>query len=218
MSAVTSIFTGSLRDSFHSICRVAILIALTFFGQPLFAQRLVENDLAHAGYRWEIPLTPESAGLKLSKMPLGLAEGIWYSPADDMILLILRDRSTTNDLGVFILQSDDCRLEPGMRIGTMKPSADPSLYRLSLMTRYSTKKGLYLPLDATAKANSDFSSFTLETPKISFSLTPSVIIPNLLDLLRMRLSLRFKDPTSRLRDGWLRLYPHSSSGKFPIYL
>ncbi|MDE6811265.1 MAG: hypothetical protein K2J15_02825 [Muribaculaceae bacterium] len=176
------------------------------------------NDLSAAGYRTTGPLTPENAEQLLCNLPLEAEEGIWYSPADNMYLLILKDLSSSDSLGIFILTTEDCRLEPGMRIGTLSATADPRLYRLSLMTRYHPKKGLHLPLDATAKANSNFSRLTIDSPKLRFSFSPSVIIPNLLDMLRMRVNIRYSDPKDKIRDGWIKTYPYTDSESSIIYL
>lgn len=176
------------------------------------------SDLSAAGYHLEAPLTPEIAESMIQSLPLSAPEGIWYDPIDNMTLLILKDLTSTNAIGVFILLSDDCRLQPGMRLGTLTPTADPKLFSLSLLSRFSPKKGLHLPLDATAKTNSDFSRISIEVPKLKFSLTPSIIIPNLIDMLRLRVNIRYSNPNDKLHDGWIKISPNMPSDYSIIYL
>lgn len=175
-------------------------------------------EMSVAGYNLNQQLDFPTAEAMLDNLPLGDQEGIWYDPIDDMSLLILRDRSANNAFGVFVLHSKDCRLHPGMRIATLTPSADPKLFKLTLLSSYHPKKGLHLPLDATAKANADYSTLYLDFPKIKVSFSPNIILPNLINLVRFRVNVRYSDPNDKLLDGWHKTYPSANSNSEIIYL
>ncbi|MDE6558730.1 MAG: hypothetical protein K2K29_02445 [Muribaculaceae bacterium] len=206
-------------------CIITLIAMIGIFmpGSALSAGRdekglTATDQLSEAGYLHDFPLTPEAAECMLKSLPLSAEEGIWYAPADDMTLMVVKDLAASNTFGIYIVRANDCRLEPGMCIGTLTSTADHKLFKLRLMTSYHPKKGLRLPVDATAKANANFSRFTIEAPKLKFSLSPSLIIPNLLNMLRMRVNIRYSDPTEKVRDGWIKVYPYTDSDSATIYL
>lgn len=170
-----------------------------------------------------IPADYPAACRMLDSLPLDRVEGIWHHYGDDLTLLVIRDsRSSTGFYGVYVLESPDCRLNPGDRIGDMTPSAEPDVMRLRIMTSWS-KGTLSHPADFLARLSSAGDVIRIEGKGLKVRLSPSVVIPRLLDVLRLGIRLKIDDPLDKLPDGWRKLYPTypqggTSPSGYPIYL
>lgn len=165
-----------------------------------------------------LPSGIEEAKEMLAAMPLAGPEGLWEFAPDEVTLLILRDADYPGRYNLIVMEAVDCRLLPGVRIGSLEESVEPFTYRLNLFT--SWKKGvLDFPVKGVAKYDTKSESLRLEGKSIKVALTPSVILPNLLNLLRLRVAIKTSDPEAKLPKGLRRIFPEPvATPDNPIYL
>lgn len=165
-----------------------------------------ETDNSTVGFPSPAILDRESAEEYLSQLPLRGPEGLWEFAPDEVTVMILSDRHMRGRYRIYIVDSVDCRLTPGMELGYLEESVDSSKFRLRLMSHWK-KSLLDIPVKGTATLDSKGETLIIEGKSVRLSLTPSVILPNLMSLLRMRVGLRIKDPEDRLPRGFHRIFP-----------
>lgn len=156
-----------------------------------------------------------------SELPLNSLEGVWEYPADEISVLILRDKWKKGTYNVYVLDAVDCRLTPGMKIGQATESADPRQFKLSLCSKI--KRGFPgSAVNCLAKIDKEGTALIISAPSIKLSFSPSLMLPSLWNRLRLSLRLRVKNPVENLPEGWRKLYPsydgNGSSPSNPRYL
>ena len=116
-----------------------------------------------------------------------------------------------------MVESSDCSLSPGMRIGSLTSSADPDKYSIRLFTRQ--KNGiLSLPLDAVATfSESKEALIVKKDSRIRIRFNPTRLLPSFWRLV----SISFKSKDSA-PEGLIKIYPsydgNQSSRRAPRYL
>lgn len=157
----------------------------------------------------------------LASLPLRPVEGIWEYPADEVALLVIRIPGEKGRYGVYLLESVDCRLWPGMQLGWLEESADRMKFRISLSSKLH--KGIpvgHMQGVATLGKNADM--LTIDMPKVKFTITPSVLLPSLWNMLRLSVRLTTRNPLDRLPEGWVKTFPSfdgdGSSSRYTRYL
>lgn len=156
-----------------------------------------------------------------SNIPLSPLEGIWEYPADEVTLMILRNKWEKGHYDVYVVEAVDCRLDAGMRIGYAVDSADPNQFKLALCSKI--KGGL--PggfINCLAKLDKNGESLRIQAPKMKLTLNPSLVLPVLWNKLRIGVRMKTNDPMENFPEGWIRVYPsydgNGSSLSQPRYL
>ncbi|MDE6272000.1 MAG: hypothetical protein K2M31_03230 [Muribaculaceae bacterium] len=148
----------------------------------------------------------------MTEIPLRGPEGLWEFEPDEVTLMILSDENLPGVFNIYVVDAVDCRLAPGMMIGCLESTVDKKSYRISLSTRWKNNE-IYdecLPLEGTVRLDSKSETLLIEGKSGKISISPSIALPNLLSLLRVRVRINVNDPTSRLPSGLRRLYPASN--------
>lgn len=143
-------------------------------------------------------------------------EGIWTFPEDEVSVLIFRDQDIAAQYGIWVVESADCSLSPGDRLGTLHGSPDPSKFKLTLFTRI--KKGiLSMPCHASAVLSVANESITVTKPSIKVSLYPGRLLTGFWGVVRLS-----RKDAPNVPEGMIRQYPsydgNSSSKRMPRYL
>lgn len=180
-----------------------------------------ESDFARSMRPAEAVMSRENAKKYLRSLPLSPLEGIWEYPADDVTLLILRSRHDKGKYEIYLLESVDCRLSPGMLVGEAVATADKSQFSMTLRTRL--KRGMLCsPAPCAGKLSSDAEVLYIKAPKVKISLTPSIFLPTLWHTLRLGVRIRTENPSDKLPDGWRKTFPtfdgNEPSASTPRYL
>lgn len=194
------------------------LIALLMIAIPLMAKA---QDFDESGYRKGSCANICSAMDLCAELPLSSLEGIWEYPADEVKVLILRDKLKKGHYNVYVVEAVDCRFFPGMRVGYAIDSADPKKFKLALCSKI--KKGVpggYV--NCLATLNESAETLNIEAPKVSVKLAPSISFPALWNKLRLGLRFNSSNPLEKLPEGWVKVYPsydgNGSSSSGPRYL
>lgn len=171
-----------------------------------------------------LPLTCKAEATEIAAFDYGLAqdycdrtaliepEGIWQFPDDETMVLILRSPHSSSKLDIFVIESPDCRLNPGEKIGELHRSADASKFRMNLYT--DRKMGILSDsrsCSAELKENGD--AFIMHPRKLDISLRTMWFLPRFWRSVR----LRIENPSANLPYGLIRLYPRSNPLS-PFYL
>lgn len=147
----------------------------------------------------------------IDTLPIDRVEGLWRHEADDMTLLIMREPHSRTIYGVFVVESPDCRLEPGCRIGELEDIGDNQKFRMRIMS--SWKKGMLgSPIVCAATLDGGSDRLSIESRSLKVSLSPSIVLPRLLDMLRLGVRIKINDPAEKLHDGWRKIYPVAPDG------
>ena len=139
-------------------------------------------------------------------------EGIWQFPDDETTVLIRRSPHSQSKFEIFVIETPDCRLNPGDKLGELQRSADLSKFQLNLYTRRKT--GILTDsrsCSAELKDNGD--AFIMHPRKLKLSLRTMWFLPRFWRSLRINID----DPSSQLPYGMIRLYPRSTPLS-PFYL
>lgn len=143
-------------------------------------------------------------------------EGLWQYPEDQVTVLIFRESGIEGKYGMWVVESADCSLEAGKKIGGLTESPDPRKFDFSIFT--AVRKGvLQLPCQATATLSTDNESIIVTKPSIKISFRPNRLLPGFWKTV----SVGIKDPSKAPR-GMIRVYPsydgNNSRRRDPRYL
>lgn len=139
-------------------------------------------------------------------------EGIWQFPDDETTVLIRRAPHSSSKFEIFVIETPDCRLNPGDKLGELQRSADTSKFKMSLYT--NRKTGILTDshsCSAELKENGD--TFIMQPRKLKISLRTMWFLPRFWRSLRIDID----NPASRLPYGLIRLYPRTNPFS-PFYL
>lgn len=144
----------------------------------------------------------EEARSLCDELPLADVEGIWRYPDDDAFVIVLADREDEGKFGMWIVQTTDCRLEPGKRIGTVTASPDPMKFRLSLFT--SKKRGKYTdPLECMLTLNTQKEALLIERTGLSLTFNPMAFFSGFWRTVRIKVN----DASKKVPEGMVKVYP-----------
>lgn len=133
---------------------------------------------------------------------LAPVEGIWEYPSDDVRVVIKSDSSEPGTFAISILDTPDCRLQPGDVIGRLYPTADSRQYRLEQKTRVDPF-GLIHPKDCAASLSADGESLNVKSPKVKLKIMPYTLLPRFWRIIRVS----EKNPADDLPVGLVKVYP-----------
>lgn len=120
--------------------------------------------------------------------------------------------------GLWIVESQNCALNPGMRFGTLSSSAQKGKYSLKIFT--SIKKGTLSGLKPTVATYSEKDeTLFIDTSKLKFSFNPFGLLPN---SIRRTFRLTEQNPKTSLKSGLRKVFPsydgNGNNRRQPIYL
>ena len=205
--------THATRSLTRGIAFMAVLLLTCF--------QVAADDFSDAGHPAGSCANREGAEEFLSTLPLIPIEGIWEYPADEVALMVVREPMIKGRFGIFLVESVDCRLYPGMRLGWIEESPKSGKFRISLSSRL--RNGIPAGhIEGVATLADGNESLLIEMPQVKLSLSPSLLLPTLWNRLRLAVRLKVKDPLEQLPQGWIRTFPsydlNGSRRNHPRYL
>lgn len=139
-------------------------------------------------------------------------EGIWEFP-DDQTRVLIQRHAADNRYNMVVVASADCRLTPGMILGSAKPTAEPGTYELAI-SRKKVGGVLTDPGKCRARLADNESSLTFKPRKLSLNIGSFYLLP------RFWRMFRFKINDVEIPKGMVRVYPvpYGSKSLEPVYL
>lgn len=193
---------------------VIIFLIATF---PAIGQGIVAHDIDRA---IEI----------CSTLPLDPIEGVWIYPEDKVTVLIIKDNhnsvSTLPHYSITVVESDDCRLVSGDKIGSLTATAESSKYEITLFTE-KNKDLLQKSNSCVASLSKDADALILKGNKskkfnLKLNLNLSRLLPNFWRFVRLSSSSGNNTSTGTPPVGMVKIYPsydgNGSSRRQPRYL
>lgn len=212
------------RIQTYLVCRAVagIILMGSLSGLQAFGAYPLDNgsvsDLYETGYNVPSSINVSSIKKFLDSYPVSGPEGLWGFEPDEVALLVLKDRIMPGEFAIYVVDAVDSRLVPGRRIGTLEETIETNTYRITLFSRWN-KNRLHTPLKGRAVIDSKSSAMRIEGKSAKFSVTPNIILPNLLGLLRLRVRINVNDPESKIPSGLKKIYPSSGDlASPPVYL
>lgn len=144
-------------------------------------------------------------------------EGLWSYPEDDTTVLIYRDKDKKGIYGITVIESADCSLSPGMKLGELHESTDPDKFNLKIFT--NVKNGiLTTPKDAVATFSESKESLSIKVNSpFKLRINPTRLLPSFWRLVSVSLKTKESAP-----EGMIKVYPsydgNNSSRRAPRYL
>lgn len=139
-------------------------------------------------------------------------EGIWEFP-DDQTRVLIRRQPVGNTYDLIVVASPDCRMVPGEILGTVRPSAEPGTYEMSIARK--KVRGVFTdPGKCVARLTDNESSLTFKPRKLSLNIGSFYLLP------RFWRMFRFKVNDVDIPKGMVRVYPvpYGSKSLEPVYL
>lgn len=174
-------------------------------------------QIAGSSYLWGInpPADIIEAKEFCDNADLRPIEGLWIYPEDETTVMIYR-ADTPGKYEIWIVESPDCSLTPGMKIGELQTTPDPDKYSINLFTQI--KKGiLKAPCSATATYSETKESLTFKKPSFRIRLNPSRLLPYFWRMVSVSFGNKEAAP-----EGMIKIYPsydhNGSSRRYPRYL
>lgn len=143
-------------------------------------------------------------------------EGLWSYPIDDVTVLVFRNEDSKGVYDLYVVESADCSLSPGMKLGELYTSTDPNKFNLKLYT--VVKNGLLsVPCSAVATFSENKESFAVKKTSVSIKLRPYTLLPSFWRLANISVKSKESAP-----DGMIKVYPsydgNGSTRRGPRYL
>lgn len=144
-------------------------------------------------------------------------EGVWTYPEDDVTVMIFRSEDKRNAYDIYVVESADCSLSPGMKLGELHGSADPDKFRMRLFT--TVKNGvLSMPSEALASFSENKESLTVKKEsRINLRLNPARLLPSFWRIASVTVKSKDSAP-----EGIIKIYPsydgNQSTRRAPRYL
>ena len=161
-------------------------------------------------------------------IPLDKMEGIWSYPEDNVTVLVLKTAnlisSALPQYHISVIESSDCDLIPGDRIGQITATPDSKIYDMELYSRRENNL-LVKPRKCVATLSAEGETLLMKQPKSKFririNINPSILLPKLWrSIFRASASSGNSDSTSPI--GMVKIYPsydgNGSSKRAPRYL
>lgn len=143
--------------------------------------------------------------------PLKGPEGLWIFPDDLSKVMIIGEENNPYKFNIYVVESDDCRLKPGEKIGEMEQSAAKGKFTLSLFT--SRNKNILTDMRrCLAEYNTGAGRILIHPRSVKFSLRNSLrtsLQPfDILPKFWLLFNAKVNDPAAALPTGLIRLYPN----------
>lgn len=153
----------------------------------------------------------ESALLYCNRNALTGPEGIWEFPDDETSVFIRRDEAQRGMFNIYLLESADCRFEPGEKVGHLVASADKMKYRLFLRIE---KSGDFLEStrNCVATMDKDAARLLINPSKLKISFRTMWFLPKFWRALKVSID----NPQRNIPVGLVKIYPESEQ-ELPIY-
>lgn len=188
--------------------------------RPLFRSLLLAVALmpaVGAAQGFTPPSTPEEAKAICDKADLRDVEGLWRFPDDDVMVMIYRNPDAIGRYDMTVVQSSDCSLPAGSKIGEMTETVDPLKFSLSLSTKLKKGKPV-LPQKIVATYNDNKESLTFSKgTSLKFRFNPTRLLPYFWRMLSISVKEGETPP-----EGLIKIYPsydgNGSSKRYPRYL
>lgn len=151
------------------------------------------------------------------KADLRPIEGLWTYPEDDVTVLIFRNDNKKGIYDIFVVESADCSLKAGMKLGELHTSADPDKFNIKLFT--TIKKGiLSAPQEAVATYSESKESLTVrKNNSFKIRIHPTRLLPSFWRLASVSIGAKQTAP-----EGMIKIYPsydgNGSTRRAPRYL
>ncbi|MDE6338171.1 MAG: hypothetical protein K2K97_00090 [Muribaculaceae bacterium] len=184
------------------ITKAMILAAGALLLPPVIDAQVLEPaavDLGHA-YEW------------CDSSELMQPEGIWEFPDDQTTVLIKRMPQSARAFDIFIIDTPDCRLNPGEKLGELHRSVDSNKFKLNLFTR----RNMGILTDSrlcSAELKESGDAFILHPRNFKISFRTMWFLPKFWRSLKVSVD----NPASKLPYGLTRIYPRTSPLS-PFYL
>lgn len=176
-----------------------------FKSQPLTIK--VSAPEVHA----QTPLDIDEARRFCDTSTLQPIEGIWAYQQENLLVYIRKSansRSVPPVYDITIIESDDARLLPGTKIGTLNESTDPSVFRMKLYSAWDMGF-LTLPQEYLATYRPDHEALYMKGQKLKLSFNPMRLLPSIFKAF----SINYDDPLDDLPKGMIKIYPsHDGNG------
>lgn len=164
------------------------------------------------------PADRQEADSLCKELPLLDYEGVWHYPTLDLDVFILHEGDDIDQANIWIVESTNCKLPVGTKLGYLKRSADPDKFHLTLFTSIG-KSGLSSPHDCTATLSRDRESIAIDKRKFKFRFDPFGFLPY---SIKRVFKFSTENPQSKLKDGMYKVFPsydHNGSRlRSPRYL
>jgi len=144
--------------------------------------------------------------------PLDDIEGIWDYADEGFSCLIMADDDVARPDGynIVVLESEDARLRPGIIIGHIYPTPDPSIFDIWMYTTFKNTS-VCSPQECMAKLNADKQGLTLmkRRLKFRFSLSHIALLPWFWRMARVNV----EDPVRDIPRGFVKVCPSSVNNR-----
>lgn len=150
------------------------------------------------------------------KADLRPIEGLWTYPEDDVIVLVFRNSDRKGIYDIHVVESADCSLKAGMKLGELHESADPLKFNMKLFTKI--KNGLLsAPCEATATFSEAKESLTVKKSSAGIKINPGRLLPYFWRIVSVSIKSKESAP-----EGMIKIYPsydgNNSTRRGPRYL
>lgn len=133
---------------------------------------------------------------------LAAPEGIWEFPEDETVVLIKASRTEKRSYDIIVLETPDCRLDPGDVIGSLKTVAEKNKYRLKLFAH--RKDRLFTDSrDCLATMDNGAETLLIYPKKIRITFRSLGFLPKFWRLI----SVKVENPLDNLHRGLIKIYP-----------
>lgn len=144
-------------------------------------------------------------------------EGVWHYVEDDVKVLVKKRDLTEGVYDMIVVETPDCRLRHGEKIGSISVSADASMFRMEVFT--SRKKDILSDLgECLAVLSKDKDALLIQPKKLKIRMRSLSILPRFWRMIRISVD----NPLDKLPRGVVRIYPaydgNGSSRRQPRYL
>ena len=161
----------------------------------------------------------DSVEVRLSRLPLCPAEGMWQM-ADDGALFVI-ERADAADPGlaparlrIIMIRSPWRSIRPGTVLGHAVPTPKPGVYEARMYSSIAHRTGLNIPRKFLLSLNSESNLLTIEPFRSPLKLNLFRLLPYL-----YRRVLTVQDSRPRGLDGAVRVFPAESRHPLtPVYL
>lgn len=190
---------------------ISLAIATTLFISGLSAERYPRQTVSDIG----------AARQWCDTEMLDPIEGIWIYPEDNLKVLIRKKDSTHNntlqEYSITVIDTPDCRLEPGLEIGTIRQMAEKNCYHMKIFSQHKGGR-LTGKIVCSARLDEKSDAIFVTFPKARIRINLFSFIPGFTRLA----SVSYKSPFENMKEGMIRIYPgydgNGSSRRRHIYL
>lgn len=159
----------------------------------------------------------DSMRVKLSQMDLQPIEGIWYYPAEDLTVAIVRMPSERffspqhPPYQILLLSSSDINVLPGTEIGFVVAGALDEEFDLYLFSERDDEGMVSNPVKCYAKMTPDASTITFERPKLELKLR--VNFARFLPTIFKGVSVIPEKQEKKVSEGFRKVFPADGNGQ-----